>query len=374
MLHLRRYLGLGVWLGLIAVFGVGAAGAQQGGEAGKEGSTPAKFTFFFKSARWSDVLEWLSDITGKGVVTPYPRLGTFTFIPPKLAPDSREFKKYTVAEIIDVLNEALLAQKHMIVRRPQTLGVYPIDEPLDPSLFRTVSLQELTSPELAKTEMVRFVYSLKWLIAEDFAGSVKKMMGPFGQVMPIEEANKLILIDSVVNLRTVVQTIKEIEDQPQPRQWSWSHKCKYCKATLAAEKIRDILGDPQKLYLLQNRRSKGDGQGPPLLPAHNVKYHPYVVTAVEVTNTVIVSGPPNKIALARSVIEQIDVPQRANQPPITLKRYKVPLGNAEAVVKVLQMIRTPPWIRITAVRKSLIMVYATAEEQMVIAVLLQGHR
>jgi general secretion pathway protein D len=383
MLQLKRCLGLGFLLATLGLLGFSTAHAQQGGDpdkkdAGKPKETPLRtYTFEFANAPWSEVLSWLSDVTGQAVVTVIRPPGTFTFIPPKVAPGSKDSKKYTVPEIIDVLNEALLVPKFMIVRRTTTIGVYAADEPLDPSLFRTVSLQELTGPELAKTEMVRLIYNLKWLIAENFAGSVKKMMGPFSQVVPIEEANKLILIDSVVNLRTVVQSIKEIEDDDL-KPLSWAHRCKYCKATLAAEKVKEILGDPEKIYLINNPPQKGGGgKDQPPAPTSKGRYKPHSVIADERTNTVVVFGPADKIALARSVVEKLDVQQIGQKEIIggapILKTYTVPLGNADSAAKVLQKIwETSPTTRITAIGTTNIMVYAQPEDQMEIAGLIAG--
>jgi type II secretory pathway component GspD/PulD (secretin) len=377
-------LALGFLLATLGLLGFSTAHAQQGGDPNQKDSdkvqpkeTPLRtYTFEFANAPWSQVLEWLSDITGQAIVSTYKPTGTFTFIPPKTEPGSKDAKKYTVPEVIDVLNEALLVQKFMIVRRQQTIGVYPADEPLDPSLFRTVSLQELTGKELAKTEMVRLVYSLKWLIAENFVGSVKKMMGPFGQVVPIEEANKLIVIDTVVNLRTLVQSIKEIEEtgDGQGQLLTWSHKCRYVKATLAAEKVKDILGDPEKLYAIENPPPKG-GKDAPAQPAR--KYKPHSITFVEATNTVIVRGPPDKIAVAKQVLDQVDKATGDQKPYIggapILKTYTVPLGNAESVAKMIGKIyESSPSTKITPIGNTNIMVYAQPEDQIEIALMINN--
>jgi type II secretion system protein D len=392
MLQIRRCVGWGVLATLIAVLGFSAASAQQPGGGKKDKEAPkeqpqmkeaegTRHKFEFSNAPWSSVLEYLTKITGLPIASPVRPTGSFTFIPAKM-PDGKD-KTYTVAEIIDVLNESLLTQKFIIVRRVATIGIFPADEPLDGSLFKTVTLQELTGPELAKTEMVRLVYQLKQLNAEAFAQSAKKLMGPFSQVVPIEEANQLILVDTVANLRGVVATIKEVEDKGVEQVLSWTHVCHYCKATLAAEKVKDILGDPEKLFAMMNpppQKGPGGGggkDGGSMAAMSKFKFKPHAVTADERTNTVIVSGPPDKIALAKQIIETVDQPLPGQQKYIPgapeLKTYTVPQGNADAVAKMLQVIyEKSPSIRITAVGNASIMVYATPIDHMEIAPLIAG--
>src|SRR4051794_29533987 len=65
--------------------------------------------FEMRDKPWGSVLEWLSDQTGLPVLTNHKPAGTFTFIAPRLGGSPR---KYTIPEVIDLLNEALLNQKY----------------------------------------------------------------------------------------------------------------------------------------------------------------------------------------------------------------------------------------------------------------------
>src|SRR5262249_29846150 len=86
----------------------------------------------------------------------------------------------------------------------------------------------------------------------------------------------------------------------------------------------------------------------------------------------IVTGPADKIAQARAIMKEVDVPQpgqqeRAPGPPM-LKTYAVPGGNAEALGRVLQeMYRTSTTVRISAAGNSSLLVLAPAQDQMDIA-------
>src|SRR6202011_3933402 len=95
------------------------------------------------------------------------------------------------------------------------------------------------------------------------------------------------------------------------------------------------------------------GQAPAPAPAAATpKIRMHYVTADERTNTVLVTGPADKIAQARDILKRIDVPQQ-NQPPVlggpaTLKTYPIPGGTAEALAKTLSDIyKNSTTVRIT---------------------------
>src|SRR5262249_43925227 len=74
------------------------------------GAKPAEkektYAFEFRAKPWKDVLEWFSDISGLPFIGSNTPTGTFTFISPKNGP-----RQYTVPQIVDILNEALIGQK-----------------------------------------------------------------------------------------------------------------------------------------------------------------------------------------------------------------------------------------------------------------------
>jgi type II secretory pathway component GspD/PulD (secretin) len=297
---------------------------------------------------WSTVLEHLAKITGLQVVSPVRPTGV-CLIPAK-SPNGKD-KTYTVAEIIDMLNESLAPQKLILVRGTAKIGVYPADEEVDHSLLKTVTLQELYGPGLGKTEVVRLVYQLTQLDAKSTALTAKKLLGSFGQAIPIEEANQLILIDTVANLRGVIATIKELQDQGAKQLQSWTHKCVWCDATWAAWELRESLGAWRRPSQAEATR--------------------ITVTADERAKTIVVYGSPEKIALAGTVINKVDVVSRPKpvDTPV-LKTYPVRAGKAGAVARQLQEIYEGTSIRITAVGNASIMVYGPVDMQREIAFLL----
>ena len=343
------------------------------------------FAFEWRDKPWPSVLEWLTDHTGIPVISVDHPKGTFTYISPRN-------QVYTVPQIIDIINEALVGQKYLLIRRPRSFTIVSADKQVDPAILPRITIKELA--DHGNTEMVSVVLPLKeaGMLADELAPEVKKMMGPFGEVVAMEAANQLILQDTVGNIRRIYKTIKDIEENETGKADSFTHKCKYIKAT-DAEKILDkLLGDPREMVRLvqqpqqqQQRGNAGGGGGfigamaggqnqqqqPTVLKA---KVHFWQVSADEHTNSVLVTGPANKIAQAKEILAHIDV---GDTPIIIgkaeLKTYTVPSGHAEALAKTLgEIYKSSSTTRVTAAGNDTLIVYAGPEDQIAIAKQLLG--
>jgi type II secretory pathway component GspD/PulD (secretin) len=170
-------------------------------------SKPSGLTGFeFKDAPWKVVFGWLEEQTGKPVIHIHRPTGTFTF-------RHREKKMYTIAEVVDILNEALTAgqQKHLLIQRERQFLIVPADERVDGSIPQRVSADQL--PERGKTEIVRVVIALRTLQADDVVADVKKMLGPFGEAMASKAGNRLLLQDQAGNLQRIYRMLTEIEQE-----------------------------------------------------------------------------------------------------------------------------------------------------------------
>src|SRR6476620_11111183 len=88
-------------------------------------SPEKKVRFEFRDKRWAEVLEWLTEQTGLNVISGNKPAGSFTFIAPKVNGQPRE---YTIPEVIDIINEALVQQKFMLIRREASFTIVLADE------------------------------------------------------------------------------------------------------------------------------------------------------------------------------------------------------------------------------------------------------
>jgi type II secretion system protein D len=379
--------------------GVGKKELDKQSGAGKDDKEPAKngqpekkaepkskyteklYTLEFRGKPWSSVFEWLADKSGLPFISNIqPPTGTFTFISPA-------GKKYSLPEVIDIVNEGLQQHKFILIRRETTLTLLPADEKVPAELVPPVELKELD--ERGNTEFVRLTYPLAktGLLAEETAPEVKKMLGPFGDVVPMVIANQLVLTDTVKNLRYIIKVLDSIGDGEHKNE-VLVYECKYIRAKDAEDKLSKLLGATTTEQQQPPVKAPGPFPGgfgggfggafaQPQQPAQppGKRSKTVTVSSDERTNTVLVSGPPDKIAAARAFLRQLDVGTgdvRYKGPPLW-NNYDVPQGNAEAFVKILtEHFKGYPEIRVYSVGNSRIMALAMPEEQAQIAKILEG--
>src|SRR5262249_17308441 len=143
-----------------------------------------KISFEMSNKPWPGVLSFLADQTGLPFIgTTAPPSGAFSFVNPK--DEKGKPVQFTLVEVFDIINEALQTEKKFtILRRKSVLQLYPADEIPPDSFVDLVSADELK--DRGKTEIVRMLYTLKQGNVSEIAPDVKRMLGDFGHVTPIE--------------------------------------------------------------------------------------------------------------------------------------------------------------------------------------------
>jgi RNA polymerase sigma factor (sigma-70 family) len=164
------------------------------------------YAFRMKNVPWADVLDWYAKESGLTMITTVKPTGTFTFEPPA-------GRAYALAEVTDFLNEALVPQKMILIRRERTFTLHPADEKLDPSAWRRVELKEL--PELGRTELVEVQLTTEHLDAGDVRDELRKLLTPFGEIT-FAKGNTFVVRDTVGNILRIRATLEPI-DKPAER-------------------------------------------------------------------------------------------------------------------------------------------------------------
>jgi type II secretion system protein D len=417
-------------LGALAVLAVWAIRAEardsdkpaaQPENGGKRAAAPASqtektFGFDKREEGWNQVMVWLADISGMPLITQLKPTGTFTFIPPRSGAN-----KYTLGQIVDILNDALTAQKMVLIRRPQSWTIVAADQEIDPVILPRILLEDLD--KRGDSEMVQIVLPLHSLVADDAAAEVKQMKGPFGKVVALTSANQLLLTDNAGNLRRIRKTLMDMEDAGKQEGQHFTYKCNYIKAIDAMKVLKELMPDPREAapnpapggmfrgfpggggggFLggggggfggggggfgggRGGFLGGGGGGGPggmfnnPAAAQQNAtttKIRMHYITADERTNSVLIIGPADKIATAKKILEKIDIAQPGKPPvligPPEFRTYPVPSGNADTVARTLSDIyKASNSTRISAVGTHSILVYAGPEEQFEIAKHVEG--
>src|SRR5262249_7923568 len=190
--------------------------------------------------------------------------------------------------------------------------------------------------------------------------------------------------DPVGNLKRVIKTMEDYESMEKGQAVTFTHKCRYIKAREAEKILKELLGDPKEMLRLTQPQPQfpfgpnffgrggggrdGGGGQPPAQPAAAPKIRMHYITVDERRNSVLVTGPANKIAQAKQILEKIDVKQ-GDQPEIIngepfLKIYPVPAGNAEALATLFKERYTNTPVRIQPGGTSSILVWAAPSDQL----------
>ena len=194
--------------------------AQAGGDKPAK-TAPESFVFEMRAKPWMGVFEFLTDKTGRPFISTDAPPGTFNFIGP-------QGRKYTIPQIIDIINDGLLKEKWVLLNRGTSFTLVPADEKIDPALLPRINISELEEHGL--TEIVSTVYQCKSLVAEDTGPEVKKQMGPFGDIIILHKANQLLYCkDTVGNLLHASRRSSTARGENEDQAETYSHRCIYIR-------------------------------------------------------------------------------------------------------------------------------------------------
>jgi type II secretory pathway component GspD/PulD (secretin) len=175
-----------------------AAAPPPAGQPGEK-----RIAFSMDDTAWRDVFRWVREKTGKPVIFTIKPSGTFSCVSPPGA-------TYTVAEAIDIINDALMLRKFYLLERPRNYIVVPIDD-RDPKARRHFQPDELDERHLGRNEIVSVIFTLKNVVPSEIADEVAMMMGPFKEVVPLDKSGQLYLQDTVSTLRRIRKAIDALD-------------------------------------------------------------------------------------------------------------------------------------------------------------------
>lgn len=191
---------------------LGAANAQVEPKPQAEVRT---YTFEMSNKPWSQVFAWLADQTSSQFIAQTTPTGTFSFV-------SASQRKYSLPQIVDILNEVLVAKGHLLVRGENSFVLLPADQPVPIELVPRVRVSDLSAR--GNSELVSVVLALKTVKASEIATDIKKLLSPFGQIAVLKQPNQLVVQDLTGNLRKVIETINGVENADTLVQTKKPHK------------------------------------------------------------------------------------------------------------------------------------------------------
>ena len=105
----------------VAVLSAGTAVAVETAPPPREVKSPKTFTVQMRDKPWKEVLDWYAEQSGLVPIYTVAPKGTVTLLPPK-------DRRFTLAEVTDLLNEKLVEEKFLLIRRLVSFTVVRTDE------------------------------------------------------------------------------------------------------------------------------------------------------------------------------------------------------------------------------------------------------
>ncbi len=163
----------------------------------------------FNGTPWKEVLQWLAKQAELSLqVDAYPT-GTFTYRDP--------FRRYSVAETMDIMNSVLLGKGYTLIKKQRILMSQDLgsgDTAATAELTRTLvrELAELVpTAELDKRgdyEIVKCVFTIERSV-DEIVKEVKDLIGPQGSVVPLPTAGQILVCETGGKLRIIRELIEK---------------------------------------------------------------------------------------------------------------------------------------------------------------------
>ena len=264
--------------------------------------------FNFIGQPWPDVLQWLANISKCSLdwqELPNDYLNLTTQRP------------YSLDEVRDLINRHLNARGYTAIQANEVLSVFKIDK-IDPSVVRRVSEDQLY--DLKPYDFVKVSFELPPGMEVDKAkDEVKQVLSPTAKIFPLVASKRLLLMDSVANLRTVSELLNQERMVEDGRIVPKEFVLKHARPQQVIETLYVILGvdpkakpaqtDPQMQQQQMQMMQQMQAQGKPMPKMPGKAEAPEVHLAFNrQRNSVLANAPPEQMKIIEQAISYLDVP------------------------------------------------------------------
>ncbi len=319
-------------------------------EASKTPIDKIELEMNFDKQPWSDVIKWLADqadMTVQNGVTPP---GTFTY--------RDRSRKYSVPEVINKMNEALLDSGYALFRSDRLLRCVNFEENqklVGEFINETadqISVAELKSSKYGRYEAVKVTFTLSRLDPDSIKEEVEKLLSIQGRVKTFVTSGQLQVSDMAGNVRAVAEFIERAEDPMSARGSAvQSLPLKHVNA-------EEILAVARPLLELQ------DGSN----VSNSIK-----ISTNTFGTVIYAKGDMDKIQILRDLIEAMDIaPEKSGKPttyePPYVGRHSVRGLDLQLSYDVIsQLLAGTPEVRLAKddASKQLILMARKAEHELV---------
>ncbi len=169
-----------------------------------------RFSAEIRAFPWDATLDLVAEKFGGEIVEARGRpTGTFSLFSPS---QGEEPHTYNISEFVELVNEVLVDNHYLLLRRALSWNLLWADQRVEPFLVAHIQPKDLGNRK--STELVSLEVELRTLRAPTIAPELRKMMSPFGHVVVLTKENRLVLQDTAASLRRVCAFLNDQEKKP----------------------------------------------------------------------------------------------------------------------------------------------------------------
>jgi hypothetical protein len=226
-------------------------------------------------------------------------------------------RSYKLDEVRDLVNQALNARGFTSIQSGEVLSVFKIEK-LDPSAVRQVDEEELYNRN--RYDFVKVSFELPEDMEVDKAkDDVKQLLSPHAKVFPLVTTKRLLIMDSVANLRTVSELFNQERLIQSGRIVPEEFVLKHARPDQVIEVLKTMVGsdsaakppamtpEQQQQHQQMVQQMQQQGRQPPKPPGATDAPKVYLAMNRR-RNSVIVNAPPEQLKIIKQTIDYLDVP------------------------------------------------------------------
>lgn len=270
--------------------------------------TERRYGFRFEQVPWDWSLKKIADEAGLALHMTETPPGTFTHV---------DDKRFTLSEVMDILNDHLIPSGFVAIRHGRNLVVVNAKSGIPDGLIRHVPAIELET--VGRNELVSVAIPVEGALPVAVAQEVESLLSPLGRVVPLSNSQRIMVLDTGANLRRVVRLLSP-HDEPEQARFTCVHKLRNTPAEEVAKAINDFL---------TNQRSMGStpGSGVPSAGPNTATGISQAIIAEKTTNSLLIRGNAREVAEIRALVDQLD--RMPSQVLIQALLVEVELGDTD---------------------------------------------
>ncbi len=258
-----------------------------------------KVAFQFRNQAWTELIDWLADLAGQPIdwlELPGDRVNITT-------PG-----RYSVAEVIDLLNRHLLGRGFTLLELDGGMTVVKVAT-VNPAIVPRIDPDRLGA--LLPHSYVRTSLDVGWLSAEE----LRPMISENGKLTALTTTNRIEAMDAAISLHQVAELLRRELDTNSREALAPEFKLRHIPAEEAKRLLEQFLGlsgkpdppmSPEQMQQMQQMQMRMQQSGKP--PAPEPAKPDIAVVANTRQNSILIQAPPDRVAVATEFLKRIDVP------------------------------------------------------------------